>query len=227
MSKIVVKININRDAWNWWDACNKVSFGVDWSERIPSAIRNKIKGKTREEAFAFLIPYLKKLYIKEKIKTKQNDTKKIFLKSEPSIFNRMRKMTGRKIYKNVFTCYVATFPRAPYDFKKGFAWIPVIWPPETYVRTFVHELLHFQTYAYWKKSCLKHITEKQFEYLKEALTLILNEAFIDLIVWQDKGYKQHQRLRKKLFVFWNRTKNFENLIEYGIKLQTGVKMKRR
>ena len=221
MPKIAVKVDIFKDAWNWWHACNKISFGVDWSERIPSAIRSKIKGKRRGEAFAFLVPYLKKLYIKENIKNKHNNLKKVFLKSGPAVFNRMRKLTGRKIYKNFFTCYVTTFPRAPYDFDKGFVWIPVIWPQETYVRTFVHELLHFQTYAYWEKFCLKHITKEQFEELKEALTVILNESFIDLIAWPDKGYERHQRLRKKLFAFWKTNKNFDELVKFGIKLVAG------
>lgn len=34
MSKIIVKQDIRKDAWNWWDACNKISFGVDWKQRI-------------------------------------------------------------------------------------------------------------------------------------------------------------------------------------------------
>ena len=93
----------------------------------------------------------------------------------------MEKVTGRKIYRNDFSIYLTTFPRGPYEYPKGIVGMPIVWLEETYIRTFVHELLHFQTYAYWKKMCLKKLKNKEFEDLKEALTVILNEEFLDII----------------------------------------------
>jgi len=217
MPKIIVKQNIKKDAWNWWNACNKISYGENWKQRIDKKLQNNLVGKEKKQAFNFLIPYLKKLYKKENISPKKQELQNIFKKHQKEIFTRMEKVTGKKIYRKDFTCFLTTFPRAPYDYHCGYVWIPIIWPRETYVRTFVHELLHFQTYAYWQKKCLKKITKEEFENLKEALTIILNEEFIDLIVWPDKGYKMHKGLREELLKFWKTNKNFDKLIDFGIK----------
>lgn len=58
MSNITIKLDPKKDAWNWWEACNKVSHGVDWKMSIDSDLREKIVGKTQDEAFSFLIPLL-------------------------------------------------------------------------------------------------------------------------------------------------------------------------
>ena len=66
MFKIIVKQDIEKDAWNWWNACNKSSYGVDWKQSVDKAVQTKLVGKTRRQAFVFLIPYLKNLYKKER-----------------------------------------------------------------------------------------------------------------------------------------------------------------
>lgn len=216
--RIEVHQDIQKDAWNWWHACNKISYSTDWRQRTAKKIQNKLAGKTKKQAFVFLLPFLKKQYAKIGIKEKENEVRSILLRHEREIFSRMEKVTERKIYRNTFTCFVTTFPRAPYDYHRGYVWLPVVWPKETYVRTFVHELLHFQTYAYWQERCLKKLNQKEFENLKEALTVILNEEFMDLIVWPDKGYEMHKKLREKLLEAWRANKNFDALITYGIRL---------
>ena len=218
MPKIIVKQNIRKDAWNWWNACNKISYGTDWKHRIDMRLQNELVGKTQEQSHSFLIPYLKNLYKKDNASQKKKELQNIFNQQQEKIFSRMEKVTGKKIYRNNFTCFLTTFPRAPYDYQHGYVWIPIIWPRETYIRTFVHELLHFQTYAYWQKLCLKKLTKGEFENLKEALTIILNEEFMDLIIWSDKGYEIHKNLREKLLKFWRANKNFDKLISYGIKI---------
>jgi hypothetical protein len=217
MPEIIVKQSIRKDAWNWWSACNKISYSVDWKQRIEKKLQNKLVGRTKERVFSFLIPYLRNLYKKENINQKKKELQNILKKQQNEILKRMEKVIGKKIYRENFTCFLTTFPRAPYDYHRGYVWIPIIWPKETYIRIFVHELLHFQTYAYWQTMCLKKLTMQEFEDLKEALTIVLNEEFMDLIIWPDKGYKIHENLRSKLLKFWKANKNFDELIKYGVK----------
>lgn len=218
MPKIIFKIDLEKDAWNWWDAGNKISYGENWKERVGKKLQAKIVGKSKSQAFKFLKPYLKSLYKKIKIRIQLAEVKKIFAEKSEEIFSRMEKLTNKKIYRKNFTCFLTTFPRAPYDYQRGYVWLPIVWPKQTYIRIFVHELLHFQTYAYWEKKCLKKLNREEFENLKEALTVVLNAEFLDLITWPDKGYLMHVGLRKKLLKFWNKNRNFGKLIEYGISI---------
>lgn len=218
MPKITAKQNIKKDAWNWWDACHKISYGIDWKQHIDGKLQDKIIDKTRKQAFNFLIPYLKNLYKKKDINQKKKELQNILDQYQVEIFSRIRKVTGKKVYRKNFTCFLTTFPRAPYNYHRGYIWLPIIRPKETFIRTFVHELLHFQTYAYWQNRCLKKLTEEEFENLKESLTIILNEEFMDLIKWPDKGYPIHENLREALLKFWRINRNFDELVNYGIKI---------
>lgn len=218
MPTIRVKQNIKKDAWNWWHACNKVSYGEDWKQRIDQTLRSNIVGVSKEQAFSFLIPHLKNIYLAEKINQKKKEARCVFHQTQNEIFSRMEKITGRVIYRDDFTCFLTTFPRAPYDYNHGYVWIPIVWPRETYVRTFMHELLHFQTYIYWQKQCLTKLTNNEFENLKEAVTVILNEECLDVMLWADKGYAMHKNEREELLLFWKKHKNFDALIDHGIEL---------
>jgi len=99
MPKIIIKQNIRKDAWNWWHACNKISYGENWSQRINNKLQNQLVNKTKKQAFNFLIPYLKKLYKKEDFVQKKWELQNILNKHQKEIFARMKKVTGRKIYK--------------------------------------------------------------------------------------------------------------------------------
>jgi len=48
MPKIIVKQNIKKDAWNWWNACNKISYGENWKQRIDKKLQNNLVGKEKK-----------------------------------------------------------------------------------------------------------------------------------------------------------------------------------
>lgn len=223
MVKIKLKLDIIKDAWNWWDACQRVSHGVNWKKRIDRNLRKRIVGKTEEEAMNFLLPYLKKYYKEHKselnkiLKTGQS----FFSKDGQKACKRMEKITSRPLYRKSFTCFLTTFPRCPYSYKKGYVWLCANWPPKCYLGTFLHELLHFQFFAYYQnRPLVKKLTKEQSEYLKESLTVILNEEFDEFLCQKDEGYKKHRKVRRKLELFWRQNKNFAQLVDYGAKLLT-------
>ncbi|MBU2503451.1 MAG: hypothetical protein KJ879_00130, partial [Nanoarchaeota archaeon] len=66
MSKLVkVKRSVEKDARNWWEANNQLSYGYDFSKNLPKEIRKKVKGKKWNETKHFLKSMIKKKYERE------------------------------------------------------------------------------------------------------------------------------------------------------------------
>jgi len=210
--------DIYSDAWNWWDACNSINFGTDWSSKVNLQIVKKIKGKSKKEAYQFLIPYLRKLYQEEVL-----EKSKLYIQSELShkfsqACNKIVKVMNKPLYREDFHFYLTTFPSIPYDKAKGYIWLNYYCRDP--IGTFLHELCHLQFIHYWRenpKSPVSQLPKDQFENLKESLTVILDKDFFPLIKKADQGYPIHQAFRKKLSAFWKADKNFNNLVEYGTK----------
>jgi len=218
--KIQIKQDINKDAWNWWDGTNKISHGVNWGERIDLDIRKQIKNKTHEQSLAFLIPYLENYYKenKEKLDKVVNEAQLLFDDKVDECLELMTKITKHPMYRQDFTCFLTTFPRCPYNIKNGYVWLCALWPTKCYLGTFLHELLHFQfIHYYYDNPEVKKLTNIQFEYLKESLTVILNYDFKKYLCQTDSGYEIHQDLRKKLADFWIKTQDFDKLVSFGAK----------
>lgn len=214
-------LDLKKDADNWYPGCNNESFGVDWKTRVPEDIYNNINGKSKKEAFKYLIPFLKQKYINEK----QNiDNYIIFLENiYKEKFDKACKkvgdLTGKDLYINNFTIFITTFPRGPYNFGKGYVWEYIGW--NNPIAGLMHELLHFQFHHYWRdnpNSAISKLSEDQFQYLKESLTVILDDNIVPLIEHPDKGYGTHQKFRKELHEFWKTNHNFDKLVDYGLKI---------
>ena len=129
----------------------------------------------------------------------------------------MVELTGKPLYRNDFTTFITTAPRAPYNYANGYTWLPVGWLDP--VKIFMHELLHFQFIHYWRmdsKSEISKLSNEQFEYLKESLTVILDDDLIPIIQSPDKGYEKHKDFRQELYVFWKENKDFEKLVQFGL-----------
>lgn len=219
MPKIKVKLAIKKDAWNWWDACNRISHGVDWKKKVDKELWQKIHGKTEKMAIEFLLPYLKNYYQQngKQLTAAIKETQDVFNKQSAVALRLMEKITGKKLYRENFTCFLTTFPRCPYSFKKGYVWLAADWRVECCLSIFLHELLHFQFLKYfYKKLVPKKLNDRQFDFLKEALTVILNHEFRKYLCQKDRGYAVHKSLRTKLDAHWRRYHDFDRLIECGV-----------
>jgi hypothetical protein len=89
------------------------------------------------------------------------------------------------------------------------------------LRAALHEISHFQFTHYWRENSESEVSKMSFEafdYLKEALTIILDEDFVQdgIISAPDRGYLRHQELRKKLTEKWQETHNFDELVNFGV-----------
>lgn len=217
MYQIKIIYDIEKDAWNWRDACNKISHWVDRKTRIDPNVYTNIYGKDKDTAYSFLLPYLSNLY--EENKSALDNT---LLFSQEIINNKiqqackiMEEVTWTIIYRDEFTWFITTFPRWPYSYQNGQIWFYYNWPIKNYLWLFLHELLHFQFIHYFKdKEPISNLNSKQFEVLKESLTVILNHEFLEFLWKPDQWYSIHQNIRVELDDFWKKNKNFNELIEY-------------
>ncbi len=218
MFTIHIQLDIEKDAWNWWHACNKISHGVDWKKRINSSWHSKLVGRTQAEAYNFLIPYLKNFYdgidINIYIKKFQID----FDTKKESLFQTMERVTKRSIYRNDFTCYITSFPRYPYKYPEGFVWISYKEKTDNQLLTFIHELLHFQFFAYYGEQVWNVLGAEKHARLKEAMTVIINDEFSNITESKDKGYDMDKDLRVELLSLWRENRDMEKFIEGAIKI---------
>lgn len=215
-----IRQNIYRDAWNWWNASNYSSHGVVWKNQINKNLADKLMNVTNKEANKILVPFLKQIYIdhKKEIKNGRDFFNQEFEQKFQDGCNKIVDVMGKPIYRNDFTIYLTTLRRGPYYKPFGLVWICIYWSDP--IESFLHELCHFQFIHYWRenpKSGVSKLSNEQFEFLKESLTMILDEAFMPLIGKPDQGYELHKDFRKELTEFWNKNKNFDKLVDFGTK----------
>lgn len=206
-----------KDARNRRDACNKVSHGINRKSKVDEYISDRIIGKSENEAYEFLIPYLTNYYKdnKQSIDNSINFWQILIDRDINTVCEMMEKFTNTKIYRQDFVWYITTFPRGPYNFEKWYIWLYYNWSIKYYIWFFLHELLHFQfLHNYKNHPAIIDLNNQEFEFLKEALTVILNYEFKEFLWRQDEWYPIHRELRNQLEIFWQQNKNFEELVIY-------------
>jgi len=218
--KYSIRLDIEQDAWNWYNGCNEIANGLDWKQLESKEVVKNISGKTNEEAFVFLIPYLKQRYIDEKKEIDENLSflNKEFKKKFNKACQKIVDLLGKPLYRNDFYIDLTTFPRCPLNYEGGY--LMICTGSVDPIAMFLHELIHFQFIHYWAKnptSAVNKLNNEQFEWLKESLTVILDEDFYPIIQEPDQGYKLHKKFRQELHKFWKANKDFDKLVEFGLK----------
>lgn len=163
-------------------------------------------------------PFLENLYEeqKETIEKTKFYANKLFEEKFTTACLCMQKLTEKTIYRKDFTLFLTSFPRCPYNYEMGYIRVNFFADVKNYLGTFLHELQHFQVIHYYKDTLMKDLTNEEFEFLKESLTVILNEECSEFLGRPDRGYDIHQDLRKELLSFWRSNSNFQELIIFGV-----------
>jgi hypothetical protein len=213
--KVVFKIDINKDAKNYYDCANSESkFGRDFTKCIKPEILEKLRGKNWGEVRTEIIKILERGYSadKEKFEKRLKDIENEWKKIEPEFFKRLESLMKCKIYTGAFTCYLTTIGRCPYNDKENWFMANIFWDTDRILIGMAHELMHLQFHHYFNELRVK-ISENQFQDLKESLTVLLNIEFKDLLKSEDIGYPNHQELRKFISEEWKKEQDFGRLIE--------------
>ena len=229
MPTITSSYDIKKDAQNRREAINR-SVNWTWYKNMDDEaqkIFQKITWMPFHESMEILIPFLEKRYNKNREEI-DNSAKEIKIKldtQKDQIFELMEKLTKRPIFNENFQIRYTTCKRWPYNRKTWEIWM--MEPREQSRRlkfrtkSFVHELLHFQTHKYYENIYpMNQLDKWQFNLLKESLTFLLNYEFKKINIWTDQWYPQHQEFRKTLEDYWLscwNKKNFEDLINFWCK----------
>lgn len=217
---IKIKTDFQKDLQNWLQAIQKKhSHGISWERFIPTSLKEKIHGKNEEDIAKIVEFYLKGRYDVEKNTLIQYaDHLEVALnKAGEKILPTMARITEKPIYRDEFMGFITTFPRGPYDTRHGYIWMIFNKDNEWQVSAFIHELLHMQFEHYYKKDLLKLINEKQFEFLKESMTIINNSEFSNVTPIQDNGYPIHREFRKYLINLWQHRHDFNQFVAEATK----------
>ncbi len=221
-------LNIEKDIKNRFDWCNKISHWYNRQKNIKRDhypldifdIVDYLKQESYENSINILTPFLWKIYKEEKkiIERILNMRNKKFDKEFKEACVCLENITQKPLYIKEYTFFLTTFPRQPYNYKKWYIWLYIFWNVNWFLWTFLHEALHFQTIFYYKDYILKKwLDENQFEFFKEALTVILNIEAKEFLCKEDCWYKLHYDLRQKLRKFWEEgDQDFKKLIDFWI-----------
>lgn len=216
MPEVIFKIDIEKDAKNYFDAANNSNtYGKDFTKYLRPDILEKLKGKTWDEVKDYMINFLERGYAKEgrKYEEKLEKIKKSWKKIEENYFERLENITKHKIYTDKFICYITTTVKCPYFKKENAFMISILNSVENILKTIAHEIMHLQFHYYFEDDLRKKISYEKFHDLKEALTVLLNIEFKDLQIGEDKGYLQHKKFREFITSEWEKRKDFEILLD--------------
>jgi len=102
------------------------------------------------------------------------------------------------------TAYLTINNRCPYNINESWFFVGIGNSKYSPKRNIMHELWHFYTWHKFGINEEQKIGEKKYNDIKEALTVLLNVECRHLLPEgdEDKGYPQHQELRKKILELW-------------------------
>lgn len=226
MNKLNFDYNLKKDAWSWvLIAKDKNNWGLNWREQI-AQISDDLLDKIEKTNFAsaqkvvekYIENDLKKEYKRKVMKAEMQALEKSWLLIEKKYFETLSTITDKPIFTDKFDCFFTTGFMCPYSEKENWFMVSMWHSIPFSITTICHEIMHLQFLHYYRSYLKKKgLTNNQIEDLKESLTVLLNGVEFDsVILSQDNGYPEHDKLRKKLSDVWSKNKDFKNLLDEAI-----------
>jgi hypothetical protein len=226
MSHVKISYSIEADAKNWlriWNK-NESTHGISQQniiDFIPNKLQLALRNKTEKKQLTLIKDYLKeqKTFISF-LKAEAEALQTVWNRYEPVFFKALIKVTQKPLFATQISAQLTTASLSPYDEKSCWFMVSGYHPLGTQITSIGHELLHLQFIHSYKKFCIDSgLSPMQFEDLKEALTVLLNEKeFNKIIVSPDRGYAKHAILRENICNVWRKKMSFEEFLKKSISL---------
>ena len=136
-------------------------------------------------------------------------------RAEVTFVERAQRIFGIALPHTV-TAYITHDQRCTYAIAQHYFFVSAT---ASSVRLIVmHELFHFYTwYAYGRDATARGLSKSTYNNIKEALTVLLNEEFADLLDGAiDRGYPQHAALRAHILTAWRATRSLQRVIDVAV-----------
>ncbi len=204
MSRVVFKYDIEKDVDNFIRGLESINNPQPTKQHLEffeiygqDLDREKVRVFLKERAEKEKIDFNEKT---QSIESDWNRIEKIF-------FTRAEEMFGITLPDPIIG-YLSLNSRCTYNWRENYFFVSVYTSDP--IRTVMHELLHFYTHRKYTSI----IPEEKFNDIKEALTVLLNTDFKDLMgEFEDKGYPQHAELREKIVSLGKEDKKLDEVIQ--------------
>lgn len=211
-----MKINFKYDLNMEWDNLRRGLHSINQPQMTKIAILMQKQGIDITNK-AQVLEFFKDKIANENLDMEDCKQKAIqnWQKIEKETIKRMDRLFNGSLEKDI-TAYLTLNGRCAYNVDKNYFYCCIYENSNSVV---LHELLHFYTYRFilpmFKE---KKLNYEKFNDYKEALTIILNTDFIDLLDdCEDEGYEKQKELRAYLEKTWPKFNNIPELSKYVIK----------
>lgn len=213
MLKVIFSLNIRNEAWNWVRVgkTRHPQYGRragEYSAEIPRDVLREIRRRSKAEARQYVFRYLRR---RQKDFEVDAQALKALLDeymhcNGTALLKEVARLTQKPLYRQKFFVNFTLLSSCPYYFPKAWFMIALKRNFPQQLKIICHEILHLQFIHYYHRYCLDHgLTEKQFQDLKEAMTVLLNQPqFRKYHLGFDRGYTDHVLLRRSLERRWRR-----------------------
>ncbi len=162
---------------------------------------------TEEQASLFIDEYIieKNISVERYLNKYQEEWDSI----ADEYYKRAEVIFGSSLPQDV-TAYFTINHNCPYSIPENYFFVTTT----SSVRSIVmHELWHFYTWYGLGTEQKEKLGHEKYNEFKEALTVLLNVEFADLLPegLDDRGYTQHAELRAKILELWNIEKDIHKL----------------
>ncbi len=209
----------NKDIKNWLTAARELEFsGKKWRDGLFGYYLeefDRISKMDETKAHDELQKFIPKHFSKG-IKTAKTKLTDQLSKSFLDACTYLENTTGKELAFTNIEIFLTTFPRAPYSTEDGSMYFCIFWNNITSV--FLHEMLHIQVYKYWRSqpnTAISTLNDEEYTTLNESLTFLVDGAGPKIAEQPDRGYEKHSNIRTLLKAQWDKTHDFEKLLEYG------------
>ncbi|MBR9705733.1 hypothetical protein GOV14_01740 [Candidatus Pacearchaeota archaeon] len=217
MTKVKFKFDENIDLKNIWETCNSSVLWHDFQQYLPENMVAAAHGKEFTEAKKEMRKILKSYYNSGNMDIFSNALNDSWKLVEDKYVKRLEQVTKKPLTFDQIAGYITTTYRCPY--------YPDEKNPSFMVSTKIslqgnqviagHEIMHIHFHKHHWDGIEEKLGCDKTGDLKEALTVLLNLEFKDILFGHDRGYDCHQELRKYLAQEWEKNKDFDVLLEKG------------